>query len=181
MNMVALQWLRKTNKDLIDLVKLEYSTELQGGTQLAELVPKIATNIDSLLSRHATATTNNVKAITVEDSAVDNAEVNKTWSPGPPYQRSGSIGRGRAQTPHGGPTRGTPTRGAQTQGGRTTGPFCPNCYYLGQRLGTTIHFRHVPLACPSKAAVVKMLQMEDNKYFGEDDEDNNSFLVVRGN
>merc|ERR1712236_10710 len=73
MNMVALQWLRKTNKDLIDWVKLEYSTELQGGTQLFKLVPKIAKNIDSLLTRRTTAT-NNVRTATREDNAVENAE-----------------------------------------------------------------------------------------------------------
>ena len=101
MNMVALQWLRKTNKDLIDLIKLEYSTELQGGTQLVALVPKIATNIDSLLTRHTTATTNNVKTVIMEDNAVDNAEVNRTWSSGPPYQIRSSTGRGRAQTSRG--------------------------------------------------------------------------------
>merc|ERR1712215_364653 len=33
-NMVALQWLRKTNKDLIYVVKVEYSTELKSDIQL---------------------------------------------------------------------------------------------------------------------------------------------------
>merc|ERR1712082_475588 len=171
MNMVALQWLRKTNKDLIDLVKLEYSTELQGGTQLVALVPKIATNIDSLLTRHATATTNNVKTVIMEDNAVDNAEVNRTWSSGPPYQRRSSTGRGRAQTSRGGLARGTPTRGVQSQDRKATGPFCPSCYYLGQQLDTIVHYRHVPLVCPKKAVAVKMLQMEDNEHFIDDDEE----------
>ena len=46
MNMVALQWLRKTNKDLIDVVQIEYSTELKSDVQLADLVPRIALNVD---------------------------------------------------------------------------------------------------------------------------------------
>ena len=49
MNMIALQWLRKTNPALIGIVRTEYSTELRANTQLAHLVPRIATNIDSLL------------------------------------------------------------------------------------------------------------------------------------
>ena len=52
MNMVALQWLRKTNPDLLTIVKTEYSTELRSNTQLADLVPRIAPNIDSLIRRY---------------------------------------------------------------------------------------------------------------------------------
>ena len=48
MNMVALQWLRKTNPALLKIVRTEYSTELRANTQLADLVPRIAPNIDSL-------------------------------------------------------------------------------------------------------------------------------------
>ena len=78
MNMVALQWLRKTNRSLIDVVKIEYSTELKGDIQLADLVPQIALNIDSLLCRYATAATNKVEVMDMENNAVDNAEVNRT-------------------------------------------------------------------------------------------------------
>ena len=52
MNMVALQWLRKTNPALIEIVKTEYSAELRANEQLADLVPRIAPNIDSLLRRY---------------------------------------------------------------------------------------------------------------------------------
>ena len=52
MNLVAVQWLRKINPTLIDIVKTEYSTELRNTTQLADLVPRIAPNIDSLLTRY---------------------------------------------------------------------------------------------------------------------------------
>ena len=52
MNMTALQWLRKINPDLIEIVKTEYSTELRGNIPLADLVPKIAPNIDALLKRY---------------------------------------------------------------------------------------------------------------------------------
>ena len=171
MNMVALQWLRKTNRSLIDMVKVEYSTELKGNTQLAALVPRIALNIDSLLCRYTTVATNKVEVIDMENSAVDNAEVNRTWSTGPLPQERGSLGRGRAHFSRGGLARGTPGRGVQVQGGKGAGPFCPSCYYLSQQLGTMMHFRHVPSVCPRKAVAVKMLQMEDSTHFVDADEE----------
>ena len=61
MNMVTLHWLKKVNPVLIPIVKTEYSTELRSNTQLAELVPRIAPNIDSLLKRYEnSAVTNKV-------------------------------------------------------------------------------------------------------------------------
>merc|ERR1711888_182423 len=50
-------------------------------------------------------------------------------------------------------------------------PFCPSCCYLGLQLGETVDFRHGLLTCPRKADVIEMLQMEDRKYFGNDDEE----------
>ena len=47
MNMVAVQWLRKTDPALIKIVRTEYSTDLRANVQLAALVPRIAPNIDS--------------------------------------------------------------------------------------------------------------------------------------
>ena len=52
MNLVALQWLQKIDAQLVDIVKLEYSKELRDSQQLASLVPRIANNIDAMLSRH---------------------------------------------------------------------------------------------------------------------------------
>ena len=74
MNMVALQWLRKTDPALIDIVRTEYSTELRSNTQLAELVPRITINIDSLLTRYNRgATSNKVVVVNEITEAVDNA------------------------------------------------------------------------------------------------------------
>ena len=171
MNMVALQWLRKTNKDLIDVVQIEYSTELKGDVQLADLVPRIALNVDSLLTRYMTAATNKVEVTNIENNTVDNAKVNRTWSTGLLPKERDSSGRGRAQFSRGGLVRGASGRGVQVQNGRNAGPFCPSCYYLSQQLGTTMHFLHVPSVCPRKAMAVKMLQMEDNEHFADVDEE----------
>ena len=52
MNLVAVQWLRKTSPSLVDIIKVEYSKQLRDNVQLAHLVPRIAPNIDSLLTRY---------------------------------------------------------------------------------------------------------------------------------
>ena len=62
MNFVALQWLRKIDQQLIKIIQTEYSTELRAGTQLAALVPRIAPNITSLLSRYSTGAVSCVNA-----------------------------------------------------------------------------------------------------------------------
>ena len=68
MNFVALQWLRKSNNDLIKIVKTEYATELRSGQQLAALVPRIAPNIDSLLARYSSANVSKVSTDTIATS-----------------------------------------------------------------------------------------------------------------
>lgn len=74
MNMIALQWLRKTNPLLIDIIKVEYSVELRGGTQLGHLVSRIAPCIDSLLKRYENGSglTNSIQKLTVNTADEDN-------------------------------------------------------------------------------------------------------------
>ena len=67
MNIVALQWLRKLDPTLINIVKTEYSTELRANVQLADLVPRIAPNIDSLLKRYETSDRVNLVNVDKED------------------------------------------------------------------------------------------------------------------
>ena len=175
MNMVALQWLRKTDPALIKIVRTEYSTELRSNTQLAELVPRISLIIDSLLTRYNQVVATNKVEAEVENDAVDMANVNKTWEP--PFVNRGRGGRSRGghQSSRGRHAQrgGAAPAGRGAQGGRNGGPFCPGCYYLSNQLGTTIHFRHVPSDCPRKAVTVKMFQMEDTEWFDDaaDDED----------
>ena len=168
MNFVALQWLRKVNPALIAIVKTEYSTELRADTQLADLVPRIAPNIESLLKRYDRGSIT-AKINIHEDETVDaNATaVNKTWeSRG--FQNQANRGRGGTGASYRGRGRGQQGRGRSAQPqSRGQGPFCPGCYYLSQQLGTTIHFRHTPGDCPRKAVAVKMFQMEDAEYFGD--------------
>ena len=95
MNMVALQWLRKIDPSLIKIVRTEYSTELRNNIQLADLVPRISLNIDSLLTRYnQVVTSNKIQA----DEAVDMVNVSKTFNQ--PSQGRGGKGRGE-QPPQG--------------------------------------------------------------------------------
>ena len=71
MNMVALQWLRKTDPALIDIIRTEYSTDLKSGKQLANLVPIIAPNIDSLVSRYGSSSVHKVRVDDVADDTVE--------------------------------------------------------------------------------------------------------------
>ena len=99
MNFVALQWLRKVNPVLIDIVKTEYSAELRKNSQLADLVPRIAPNIDSLLRRYNTgnAAVNVVSGIndTVhEESVAVNKVVGAAKTNSSLKQRYPSISQG---------------------------------------------------------------------------------------
>ena len=73
MNFIALQWLRKIDIELIRIVKTEYSTELRANQQLADLVPIIAPNVDSLLARYSTGSAVS-RVSTVSTSETPHAE-----------------------------------------------------------------------------------------------------------
>ena len=92
MNLVALQWLRKVNPLLIDIVKTEYSIELRQNVQLASLVPRIAPNIESLLKRYEQGTS--INKIEIEQDSVDKFEatIAKTFTK---KSRNGETNRGR--------------------------------------------------------------------------------------
>ena len=144
MNMVALQWLRKVDPALIKIVKTEYSTEFKKNCQLAELVPRIAVNIDSLLERYSTgAATLSVGVNNMALDNNDNVDVNKIWNNYPPRQDSSKVQKLKKK--------------------RNGSQFCPGCFYLSQQLGATIHVKHLPADCPRKSVTINMLQMEDTE------------------
>merc|ERR1712077_129910 len=51
LNLITQIWLWKINPKLLDIVKKEYGTQLQGKKSLYELMPGIAKNMDSLLKQ----------------------------------------------------------------------------------------------------------------------------------
>ena len=156
MNFIALQWLRKVNPSLVNIVRTEYSTELRSNTQLAELVPRIAPNIDSLLQRYDAK--GNVGNIHLVESDPDvKVLVNKTWN----------AKQSSYKTDRNAKSSRSWDKKEDNRSARKSGPFCPGCYYLSQQLKTTLHFKHTPGDCPRKAVTLKMLQMEDDWLFNE--------------
>ena len=51
-NLLVIVWLTKIHDKLVDCVKVDFSQELRNGTELSQLMPRIADNVDSILSRH---------------------------------------------------------------------------------------------------------------------------------
>jgi hypothetical protein len=144
--MIALQWLRKIDKRLLDIVRTEYSTELKGGTQLADLVPSIAPNIDNLFSRYSNSSVQKVvmdKETEEDDDEVDDSEVR--------YNRQDRYRGGRGQAGsfpgRGGGDRKPPNR-FSTMDKKTF--FCPGCKKLVETKNASIDFRHLPAKCPRR-------------------------------
>ena len=50
-NIIAMMWLDKIDRRLVQFVQVEYGTELRGGTQLVDLIPRMASDMPSLLSK----------------------------------------------------------------------------------------------------------------------------------
>ena len=125
MNFVALQWLRKVDPALINIIKTEYSTDLRANVQLAHLVPRIAPNIDSLLSRYESSN-NNTRLVTQQQETGDAiaATVNKTWTP-----TANTATRFNRRDKQFRKTERGAGRNAQS---RRPNIFCPGCYYLSQ-------------------------------------------------
>ena len=167
MNHIALHWLRKIDPQLISIIRTEYSTELRSGTHLAALVPRIAPNITSLLSRHSSAKVNAIKHDEEEEEQFEDAEVrfNKM------FPRNNNNFRQDTN-------RGRGTRRFDSQRGRggavntssdSRGPFCPSCYYIAKQTGAKINYRHLPKDCRRKDAVARLLEAEDQDSEAEGD------------
>ena len=52
LNLTVIMWLRKVDPQLINIVKMEYASELRTGKQLYELMPSVAMVIPILLAKH---------------------------------------------------------------------------------------------------------------------------------
>ena len=162
MNFVALQWLRKIDIQLIKIVKTEYSTELRSGQQLAALVPRIAPNIDPLLSRYSSSNVNKVTADVSKtpDEAEPDDEATLAFS-----RRIDSRDRGR-----GGARNFRGSRGNFGRQGNNSQQFCAGCFSLGKQLNTFINFKHRPSDCTRQGAVSRILQADGEDYPSEEED-----------
>ena len=147
-NLIALNWLKKVNPHLINIVKLEKSKELKNGQQLHTLVHDIAKNIDEWLRRHG-HTKNDT------DSQVRNMQWEGKFSP-----RGTTRGRGFSRAR----SRGSYSRPSSNK-------FCPGCSYLAKELTLNVDFSHFPSECPRKRSVLRLLKLEELHLDGDHEED----------
>ena len=76
-NLLALMWLRKIHPELINIVRTEYSLELRENKPLASLVPRIAVNVDNLLSKYDKI--GGVNAVMSNNNEGQDLNVNRTF------------------------------------------------------------------------------------------------------
>ena len=136
MNHVALQWLRKIDPKLVNIIRTEYSTELRRGDQLSALVPRIAPNIDSLLARHTGESVSRVEYGLHDDDSHDQPGIKAVKQFRDRGGRNGNRGRGQSNYPH------------------QSDLFCPGCFSISKELKASIDFKHKPSMCPRSVAVV---------------------------
>ena len=164
-NHVALDWIRLLDPNLMDIVQTEFSTELKEGTQLCELVLKIAHNFPSLLKRGSGQATNLVQAGTDHDQS------NVMYVPGSNnYGYRGASSRGRPRPGfQQNRFRGFPNSRGNSNGtnsGRTL--YCPNCKFLGSQLNLSVNYNHFPGDCPRKRAGINLLRGEEEEILNEE-------------
>ena len=156
MNHVALQWLRKIDPKLVNIIRTEYSTELRRGDQLSALVPRIAPNIDSLLARHTGESVSRVKYEAHDEDSHDMAGIKAV---------NQFRGRGGRKEYRG--------RGISNYS-RQNDLFCPGCFSISKELKATIDFKHKPAMCPRSVAVARYMQA-DQEETADEDENNVNF------
>ena len=151
-NLIALDWLRRINPSLIKSVKLEYSKDFKSGKPLASLVKDISENIDSLLSRHASGTSN-TSHITSEDSPPTPSDslVNRVSSfPYRPRPPTTSF-KGNPNKPYFPRRPFPPPRPVLPS--PSPNPFCQPCFSVGKRLNLYVNYSHAPSSCPQVSSV----------------------------
>ena len=151
MNHVALQWLRKIDPKLVNIIRTEYSTELRRGDQLSALVPRIAPNIDSLLARHTGDSVNRVEYDSHDEGSHDQPGIKAVKQFRGRGGRNENRGRGRSNS------------------SRQSDLFCPGCFSISKELKASIDFKHRPSMCPRSVAVARYMQADAEENTDEDE------------
>ena len=162
-NLIALNWIRSLDKNLVAIVKLEKHKELKEGRQLYSLVHDIAKNVDEWLRRHGFPVPKRPEmSSSTTESTVRNVRFDRNYSRG--TGRGNSRGQTRLQT--GFPRFQNNFSRNQTDPSYQPSParqFCPGCNYLAQELHLDVNYRHLPSSCPRKRSVLRMLHSEEQE------------------
>ena len=120
MNFVAMAWLVKIHPTLLNIVRVEYSKELREGQSLAALVPRIAVNIEALLTKGGSAA--EVSQLSLQsENAQELPTVRKINKK---KQRSTTHSNSDATK-------------------EKSKLYCPECFYLSKKLQLKIDFKHL--------------------------------------
>ena len=170
-NILVIIWLSRIHDKLVDCIRIEFASELRGDKQLIELMPRIADNVDNILSRHDI--TSNVALLHHRDP--EEAEANEhdiRRINGPPFQRN----RGGPTNSRGGGYSARGRRrddtGAQRYPALGKVLNCSHCAYLSKTLRLKINTQHEPTECFRKDVVLRLTTFEpaeDNYSTAEDD------------
>ena len=170
-NLIALIWLQKIDARLPKLVQTEYGAELRNHTQLVTLVPRIANDMELLLSKLDSVRLNMVQEsfaeINVQDSTSNMQDsINRVFR-----------GRGGFSNTRGG--RGGFNRAPGAGRGRDRQPeyeeraqlHCAHCKHLGKELGVRIPFDHGPLTCRRRRVHVRRIPFDEYELAEVEDEE----------
>ena len=151
-NLIALNWLKAIDKNLVGIVKLEKHKELKEGNQLCLLIHDIAKNIDEWLRRHGHSTPKRPTSNNT-DAQVRNVRFDRSFPRG--------TGRGNYR----GNTRGNyrPAQNNSSNSNYNPRHFCPGCNYLAQELKLEVNFKHLPANCPRKQSTLRLLHMAEQE------------------
>ena len=177
-NNLVMTWLTKIDKRLPQLVQREYGTQLQGGTQLVALVSRLASDMDSLLSKLEDTKINRFEQF--EPKALRNAEDHEFESTINRFQNGGRRGSGRYMNRTADDfTMTSSKRFPKTKrSGRGRGDnfgssnprsqlHCAHCQHLSRELKVKIPSEHSPLECENRRVQVRRMQT-DNEQQEED-------------
>ena len=180
LNMVAMFWLERVDKRLLQIVKKEYATQLMAGTQLVALVPRIANDMETLLGKLTDLSVNRFQS----GGGRGNGRNNPRYADDVVLNTSGFRGGGRGRnrsnrgrdrgdrrdgfrTPRALPNAQDLYRGSQFQ--------CSHCKHLEREMRMRVPSDHSPLECQRRRIQVRMFQEDDedqeHDYQGDDQDE----------
>ena len=155
-------WLSKIHDKMVDCVRIEFASELRGEKQLIELMPRIADNVDNILSRHNIKDNSALSPFRDQEDA-DGYEQDIRRFNGPPFSgtREGSQRfRGAGLL---GESRRRDRGGGHKFAASVIVPNCPHCVHLSKTLRLKINTRHALNECVRKDIVIRLAEDDQLK------------------
>ena len=126
LNLLTLEWIVKIHPDLLTIIRTEFSKELRDNVPLSSLVPRISLSIDALLIKY--------------DKVPLAAKVN--------IEAHGQKEAMNVMKVKNSSYTNVTEKFNQKRSGKSKKRFCPGCFYMGNRSGAKMNFKHFPDECP---------------------------------